>query len=324
MANIILLQKGDLKKSDFTNDNSNNKEGIGVRLSSDRGNLLQQRNNGLYYGIEAPPDTANLYVSTTMGDDANAGTRAAPLKTIREAVTRNTVGTQHTIHLYEEDTFDIHGSWGAIATGRVHTIRPYGPAFDAAVAASPRGSIQYLRSQQIKRPTVRFVPDGQVPNGAEFAEATVFTSTSAPITNAYSLTGVVIDLTAQADLDFTVSNRALYGSHITTPSITFIGCEFKLGDHFFMVQAAQVCNVVLDFCYFDTSVGTKFLNMTRRGNVNLTVEIINPNEGAVIPGSTGLTYSRTTPRNQIGALLHGSVNRQSVSSANVFTRDEIF
>ena len=50
MTDINLLQKGDLKTSDFTNDNSNNKEGIGVRISSDNGNLLQQRKNGLYYG----------------------------------------------------------------------------------------------------------------------------------------------------------------------------------------------------------------------------------------------------------------------------------
>ena len=53
MTDINLLQKGDLKTSDFTNDSSNNKEGIGVRLSSDGGNLLQQRKNGLYYGNTA-------------------------------------------------------------------------------------------------------------------------------------------------------------------------------------------------------------------------------------------------------------------------------
>ena len=60
MTDINLLQKGDLKESDFTNDNSNNKQGIGVRLSSDGGNLLQQRKNGLYCGIEAAPDTPTL------------------------------------------------------------------------------------------------------------------------------------------------------------------------------------------------------------------------------------------------------------------------
>ena len=55
MADINLLQKGDLKTSDFTNDNSNNKGGIGVRVSADNGNLLQQRETGLYYGgIGAP------------------------------------------------------------------------------------------------------------------------------------------------------------------------------------------------------------------------------------------------------------------------------
>lgn len=64
MTDINLLQKGDLKTSDFTNDNSNNKGGIGVRLSSDNGNLLQQRETGLYCGIEAPPDTAKAVQRT--------------------------------------------------------------------------------------------------------------------------------------------------------------------------------------------------------------------------------------------------------------------
>ena len=64
MTDINLLQKGDLKTSDFTNDNSNNKGGIGVRLSSDKGNLLQQRKTGLYCGIEAPPDTAKAVQRT--------------------------------------------------------------------------------------------------------------------------------------------------------------------------------------------------------------------------------------------------------------------
>ena len=64
MTDINLLQKGDLKTSDFTNDNSNNKEGIGVRVSADKGNLLQQRKTGLYCGIEAPPDTAKAVQRT--------------------------------------------------------------------------------------------------------------------------------------------------------------------------------------------------------------------------------------------------------------------
>ena len=64
MTDINLLQKGDLKTSDFTNDDSNNNQGIGIRLSSDGGNLLRQRKNGLYYGIEAPPDTAKAVQRT--------------------------------------------------------------------------------------------------------------------------------------------------------------------------------------------------------------------------------------------------------------------
>ena len=64
MTDINLLQKGDLAASDFSNDATNNKGGIKVKLSPDGGNLLQKRNNGLYYGIDAPPDTAKAVQRT--------------------------------------------------------------------------------------------------------------------------------------------------------------------------------------------------------------------------------------------------------------------
>lgn len=137
MANVILLQKGDLKKSDFTNDNSNNKQGIGIRLSSDNGNLLQQRKNGLYYGIEAPPNLSNLYVDAVNGVDqhpddvAGAGTRAKPLKTFTYANSIAFEGTTRTIHLMaDQDHIVDSANESVIKQGRL-TVRPYGPVFDA-------------------------------------------------------------------------------------------------------------------------------------------------------------------------------------------------
>ena len=110
MANIALLQKGDLKTSEFTNDNSNNKEGIGIRVSQQTGNLLEKRQDGLYYGVEAPPDLANLYVSTSLGNDSNAGTREKPLKTIGEALRRIPSAPQ-TFHIWlkEGEQFEMTG-----------------------------------------------------------------------------------------------------------------------------------------------------------------------------------------------------------------------
>ena len=137
MTDINLLQKGDLKTSDFTNDNSNNKGGIGVRLSSDNGNLLQQRKTGLYYGIEAPPNISNLYVDAVNGVDqhpdnvAGAGTRAKPLKTFTYANMVAYEGTTRTIHLMaDQDHIVDSANESVIKQGRL-TVQPYGPVFDA-------------------------------------------------------------------------------------------------------------------------------------------------------------------------------------------------
>lgn len=137
MANVILLQKGDLKSSDFTNDNSNNKEGIGIRVSSDNGNLLQQRKNGLYYGIEAPPNLANLYVDAINGVDQHpeevegAGTRAKPLKTFAYANKVAFEGTSRTIYLMADQDHVVPSSAPAQIKSGYLTVRLYGPIFDA-------------------------------------------------------------------------------------------------------------------------------------------------------------------------------------------------
>ena len=137
MANVILLQKGDLKKSDFTNDNSNNKEGIGIRVSPDKGNLLQQRKNGLYYGIEAPPNLANLYVDAINGVDQHpeevegAGTRAKPLKTFAYANKVAFEGTSRTIYLMGDQDHVVPSNEPAYIKSGYLTVRPYGPIFDA-------------------------------------------------------------------------------------------------------------------------------------------------------------------------------------------------
>ena len=137
MANVILLQKGDLKKSDFTNDNSNNKEGIGIRVSPDKGNLLQQRKNGLYYGIEAPPDLANLYVDAVNGVDqhpadvAGAGTRAKPLKTFTYANSIALEGTRRTIYLMADQNHIVDSANASVIKPGYLTVFPYGPIYDA-------------------------------------------------------------------------------------------------------------------------------------------------------------------------------------------------
>ena len=137
MTDINLLQKGDLKTSDFTNDNSNNKQGIGVRISTDNGNLLQQRKNGLYYGVEAPPDIANLYVDAVNGVDqhpndvAGAGTRAKPLKTFTYANSIALESTSRTIYLMADQDHIVDSANSSVIKPGYLNVNPYGPVYDA-------------------------------------------------------------------------------------------------------------------------------------------------------------------------------------------------
>jgi hypothetical protein len=60
----------------------------GAAISKDANNLIQMRADGLYYGTVAPEEIRVMYVDAVNGNDSNAGSLAAPVKTIREVVNR--------------------------------------------------------------------------------------------------------------------------------------------------------------------------------------------------------------------------------------------
>lgn len=154
MADVILVQRGDLKESDFTNDNSNNQGGIGVRVSQQKGNLLEKRQDGLYYGIEAPPDLANLYVAN-FGDDGADGSRAKPLRTLEEALRRIPNAPQYfTIHLHEGHSFELHNKHFKELSNII--IRQYGPQTDSTHPDSGFGNLYYhgYLAADLNRPVV--------------------------------------------------------------------------------------------------------------------------------------------------------------------------
>ena len=77
-------------------------------LSEDDGNLLEWRENGLYYGIQAPKNISTLYIHANEGNDTNPGTRARPLRTINAALNQYKKSQQYIIKLYEGLTYPIH------------------------------------------------------------------------------------------------------------------------------------------------------------------------------------------------------------------------
>lgn len=70
-----------------------------VKISPDAGNLLEKRENGLYYGIQAPADLSGLFVDAVNGDDNNPGTKAQPFKTLDKALTISPEQLTNTIYL---------------------------------------------------------------------------------------------------------------------------------------------------------------------------------------------------------------------------------
>lgn len=101
-----------------------------VALSGDSGNLLEKRNGGLYYGIQAPPNLQDLFIDAVNGDDNNSGTRAEPMRTIQAALARGSQGLNRNIHLYEQQTHYVDPNNRAEFRGGVWNVVPYGPQCD--------------------------------------------------------------------------------------------------------------------------------------------------------------------------------------------------
>lgn len=118
--------------------------------STETGNLLRYNGDGLYVALAAAANVANQFVSSSTGNDANDGTRAAPLKTLARALERLPENTSGMIYLYETDTFPIRlttdpQTWGTAISyygsvlgtnTRSVIINAYGPQTDTYNALS--------------------------------------------------------------------------------------------------------------------------------------------------------------------------------------------
>lgn len=65
-----------------------NDQTLTVQLSKLGGNQIKKLDDGLYFGYQARPEDANLYVSSVLGNDANTGARDKPLRTVHAALNR--------------------------------------------------------------------------------------------------------------------------------------------------------------------------------------------------------------------------------------------
>lgn len=101
-----LANFGGVTTDNVTITGNGNDKALRVQLSKQGGNMLEIRDDGIYYGQTAKADLSNLYVANH-GDDNNIGTREKPLRTIQAAIDRTgNQSVQYTIHLHENHEFD--------------------------------------------------------------------------------------------------------------------------------------------------------------------------------------------------------------------------
>lgn len=144
---------------------------LGVKASTDVGNLIQLRDNGIYYGVEAPADISQLYVDSLLGDDNNDGTQLSPFLTLGKAMTKVNGISRQTIYLKAGDdrpdyvlsvgrTITTNGYLTFIAYGDPYIDGAINDANQALVSADPNFRIYAgLGALPIQRPRIRPIYD---------------------------------------------------------------------------------------------------------------------------------------------------------------------
>lgn len=128
-----------------------------VKLSSDTGNLIEKRDNGLYYGITAPPNLQDIFVDAINGLDSNPGTRAQPMQTIQAALALGAKGLNRNLWLYEQQTHYVDPNNRAMFRGGSWLFGPYGPLTDQLPPVP--GDIQFISvAAQAVTTTVQALP----------------------------------------------------------------------------------------------------------------------------------------------------------------------
>lgn len=210
-----------------------NSTGIGVdsngRLtvlrSSDAGNLLELRKNGLYYGLY--PIQSEFYVDSTEGNDNNDGaTPETPMKSMQKAV-ESMVNGPYTYYLYLRcsKTFEMP-FFGGLTNITGLNILPYGPETSMFPSGIPGNPIYdgHL-DRNYPRPTVAV----RVRNRNFKGYDVVARDSLYDMNNAYvkfSGIKIIIDVGLPADDDGS-KQGVLYG-FISSNTVEFNGCDISI------------------------------------------------------------------------------------------------
>lgn len=268
-------------------------------LSDDGGNLLEWREDGLYYGQTAPRNISSLYVHANEGKDTNPGTRDKPLRTINAALNQYKRGQQYFIKLYEGLTYPIHsksrdGS-GYGYDGLWVSIEPYGPKTYQVQRKNHYGTVNWIRSNEFPRPTVKLLPYIGT-NGLQ--RMTVFDTLKG------WWTGIIIDASFETNAELFGTQRGFIGGRDHDFDLTFTGIQFILGKHPLLMTGVGNNSLVLDACnILHPGANKKFLLIYESARLGLIAKGEHnggPMAGRGPDGRTNVTLNMmaTLPRNQ--------------------------
>lgn len=208
---------------------------LGVNLSNNTGNLLEIRDDGLYYGVNASDDLLNLYVDAVAGDDTAKGTKEQPLKTLNEALRRTPQDKSNTIHLHAGQTFilDIY----AYIVGCSRVITPYADPYvdgDKVPPVSAENPVYYpWAAKGLARPTIKSKVNYDSSNNVATAH-TLWVKSGGIL----ELQGIIMDAVPGNDDQQPTwpqfNSAIIYGD--ATSGVNLFGCTFvtktKTGEQF--------------------------------------------------------------------------------------------
>lgn len=222
------------------------KNPIGLSLAGGD-NLLDLREDGLSYSEEAPADTSRLYVDAVSGDDNADGTQSNPLRTIHEALDRNKKRQSFVIYLHEDQNHEWRSSWGEWTDYAIR-ILPYGDSFEYYSNANPR-SINYRRSRDVKRPTIKFIADNNVETtNGYYAKPTVMVRNQSSTV----IDSCILDFSYSRPVDSESHGvyRGYFGQRDNGCSLHLTGCILipNKDSDFYLSHTDSQVSLILDTC----------------------------------------------------------------------------
>lgn len=278
---------------------------LSTQISKQADNKLSVLSDGLYVGLQK---YHVFYVSSSLGNDTNIGSRDKPLATITEGLSRIQDGDIVVFRLYENDIHD----WKKSLTSHDDiqlTIEPYGPIKDKVFEENVVNSASWLRSKELKKPTIRMICDELSFGQAKGAFLANFTKLC-------YIQGMKIEVVEPHGKPI----HGIFGFSEGNVKLHLRGCEIKCGTGGFIQIGSFDNMIILDRTVVDYSKGA-FVYVESQGQLHIGQRFQSNEPNAAIIGKTSRNTDTTLHWNERTLLAdvieHGVSGKNSSQSYGV-------